>query len=311
VASHDVGTMITIALASPSGEGVLPGVLLASLAAVLFALGSVLQHAAAAASAADGGLHVRVMVRRPTWVAGQLCTLAGSGLQVAALAMAPVSVVQPLLATGLVVALGVRSILTRRPPTATELLGACLTGGGLVAFLLAAQPVPGAPEELPGKLSVLASVVVAVTVVVLATCVRRSLAGAIACGISGGLAAGVAAVLISSALKIMSQQGVHAAVTGPELWGAVITAVAAQIGAQQAYARGALTWSLPALTLCDPLAAVPSARYLLGERLTPGHVEIWLPAAVVAAVGVAVLARSGPETSPARGTDRPPGSRPA
>ena len=45
---------------------------------------------------------------------------------------------------------------------------------------------------------------------------------------------------------------------------------------------GALAWSLPALILLDPLAAIPAARLLLGEHLEPGHAAIWLPAAVVA-----------------------------
>jgi hypothetical protein len=91
---------------------------------------------------------------------------------------------------------------------------------------------------------------------------------------------------------MLSEQGLLAALAGPELWGAIIMAVTAQIGAQQAFSRGALTWSLPALTVCDPLAAVPVARYLLGERLEPGHAAVWLPAGVVAAVGIVFLARS-------------------
>ena len=74
--------------------------------------------------------------------------------------------------------------------------------------------------------------------------------------------------------------------------------------AQQAYARGSLAWSLPALILLDPLAAVPAAWLLLGERLEPGQVHIWLPAAIVAAVGVVVLARTGER--PGRAVTRAP-----
>ena len=65
------------------------------------------------------------------------------------------------------------------------------------------------------------------------------------------------------------------------------------LAGQQAYARGALPWSLPALILLDPLAAVPAAGLLLGEHLEHGSVAIWLPAAIVAAIGVVVLARTG------------------
>jgi hypothetical protein len=37
---------------------------------------------------------------------------------------------------------------------------------------------------------------------------------------------------------------------------------------------------------------VPVALWLLGERLEPGHAGLWGPAALVAAVGVVLLARS-------------------
>jgi hypothetical protein len=50
---------------------------------------------------------------------------------------------------------------------------------------------------------------------------------------------------------------------------------------------------MPALVLLDPLAAVPAARLLLGERLEPGHAGVWVPAAVVAAIGVVLLSRTG------------------
>ena len=36
-----------------------------------------------------------------------------------------------------------------------------------------------------------------------------------------------------------------------------------------------------------------AAALLLAEHLAPGSVAIWLPAAVVAAIGVVVLARTG------------------
>lgn len=272
----------------------LPGTVVAALAAVLFALGSVLQHEACEAAAADGGgVRFRVMVRRRTWLVGQLSTVTGSGIQVAALALAPVSIVQPVLSAGLVVALGVRSARTRCWPTRTELFGALLTAGGLAVFLVAARPAPGVPERLPHPAAVLAAVVLGIAVVVAASRTRRGPSASLVCGVTAGVAAGIAAVLIAAALKILSQYGLVAALGSPALWAAVVMAVCAQVGAQQAYSRGALTWSLPALTVFDPLAAVPAARWLLGERLEPGHAGVWVPAGAVAALGIVFLARAG------------------
>jgi hypothetical protein len=277
----------------PHGIGAfLPGTALAMGSAVLFGVGAVLQHHAATATTTGGTLRLRQMLRQPTWVVGQLSTTSGSGLQVAALALAPVAIVQPLLAASLLVALALRIVRERCWPTRAELLGAVLTAGGLAVFLVAARPAPGAPGHLPHPLAVIAAAVLGLAVVALATRLRRGAPGALACGIAAGLAAGIAAVLISSALKVLSDDGPGRMVAGPELWAAIVMAVAAQIGAQQAFSRGAITWSLPALTVLDPLAAIPAARFLLGEHLEPGHAAVWLPAGLVAAVGVVLLARS-------------------
>jgi hypothetical protein len=108
-------------------------------------------------------------------------------------------------------------------------------------------------------------------------------------------------VLISVGIRSLQEGGWMHALAGVAVWGAVVVAVVAILAGQQAYARGSLSWSLPALILLDPLSAVPAARLLLGERLEPGHAAIWLPAAAVAAVGVVVLARTGephPEDEP-------------
>src|SRR4051794_41902708 len=76
------------------------GLLLAVLAAVLFAVGAVLQHEAADLSRTPTGLSLRRLVRRRRWMLGQAATMLGTGTQVAALAVAPVAGVQPMLAGG-------------------------------------------------------------------------------------------------------------------------------------------------------------------------------------------------------------------
>jgi hypothetical protein len=230
---------------------------------------------------------------------GQAATMSGTASQVAALAVAPVAVVQPMLAAGLVVALGLRAIRSKQAPLRLELIGAALTTGGLAVFLLAAQPARVAHEAPPSSWEVLAAVVVSVALVAAATLLGHGAHGALACGAAAGIAAGIGAVLISVGLRSLQEAGLVHAFAGVAVWGAIVVAVVAIVGGQQAYARGSLAWSLPALILLDPLAAVPAARLLLGERLEPGHAAVWLPAAVVAAVGVVVLARTGERVRPA------------
>ncbi|NIH80286.1 DMT family transporter [Amycolatopsis viridis] len=282
------------------------GTVLAVIAAVLFAVGSVLQHESLSGRDVD----LRALVRRPMWLGGQAATASGSLVQVAALAFAPVSIVQPLLAGAMVIALAVRAVWDRCLPGRGEVLGAVCTVGGLTAFLLTARPAQGRPDHLPNPVVVLGVVAGVLVLVGLAARTRRGAApAAVVCGVCAGIAAGCAAVLISSAFKEAGRSG-HALTDGA-FWflvaAAIVVAVVAQIGSQQAYSRGALAWSLPALTVLDPLAAIPAARLLLGERLEPGHAAAWGPAALVAVVGVVLLARTGetcrrpflrPRTSP-------------
>jgi drug/metabolite transporter (DMT)-like permease len=269
------------------------GLLLAALAAVLFAVGAVLQHEAAERSKTPTGLSLRLMVKRRRWMLGQGATFCGTGTQVAALAVAPVAVVQPMLSVGLVVALGLRAIRTRQAPLRLELFGAALTTGGLAVFLVAAQPAKGIHTAPPSSVEVIAAVVVSVLLVAGATLFGHGAHGALACGTAAGIAAGIGAVLISVGVRSLQEGGWVHAFAGVAVWGAILVAVVAIVGGQQAYARGSLAWSLPALILMDPLAAVPAARWLLGERLEPGHAAVWVPAAIVAAIGVVLLARTG------------------
>jgi len=269
------------------------GLLFAVLAAVLFAVGAVLQHEAAELSTSGGALSLRRLVKRRRWMLGQTATVLGTGGQVAALAVAPVAVVQPVLAVALVVGLGLRAVRTRQAPLRLELLGAALTTGGLGVFLVAAQPAGGAHHAAPSSLQVLFAVAISLSLVLAATLLGHGAHGAVACGCSAGIAAGIAAVLISVGARGLQEDGWAKTLAGLTVWGAIVVALVAIVAGQQAYARGALAWSLPALILLDPLAAVPAAGLLLGEQLEPGAVAVWLPAAIVAAIGVVVLASTG------------------
>jgi drug/metabolite transporter (DMT)-like permease len=281
------------ALAEDRTGNPLLGLGLAALAAVLFAVGAVLQHEAAELSTTDRRLRLRRLVKRRRWMLGQTATVLGTGTQVAALAVAPVAVVQPVLAVTLVFGLGLRAVRSRQVPLRLELVGVALTTGGLAVFLTAAQPAAAAHQPPPPSLAVVVAVGGSIALVAAATLLGHGPHGALACGSAAGIAAGIAAVLISVGIRSLQEGGWARALAGVAMWGAVVVAVVAILAGQQAYARGALAWSLPALILLDPLAAVPAARLLLGERLEPGHAAIWLPAAVVAAVGVVVLARTG------------------
>ena len=268
------------------------GISLAAASAVLFAIGAVVQQEVTADTTTGGKLHLSRLLTRPAWLAGQVATLVAVGLQVAALGLAPVSAVQPLLAGGLVVALAIRSVRDRHFPSLSDQLGAFLAAGGLAVFLIAARPADVSKDTIPGTLAVLVTAAVAIALIAATIWLKQGAKGALAAGVAAGIAMGIAAVLISAALNTFKHHGLVAALRSPALWTALVVALGAEYACQQAFSKGALAWSLPALTVADPIAAVPVALVLLGERLEPGHAAEWVPAAIAAAVGVVLLARS-------------------
>ena len=160
---------------------------------------------------------------------------------------------------------------------------------------LASQILASAPPSSSSPVSLL-------TRLPRTTRLPRGPAGSVLAALVAGVALGVAAVLVSAALDVLQRHGVLAALTAGATWAAVATAVAAQYASQQAFARGNLAVSLPTLTVVDPLAAVPIAGALLGERLAPGHAGVWAPAALLAAVGVVLLGQDRHPPSAGRAT---------
>ena len=195
------------------------------LAAVLFAVGAVLQHEAAELSTTARGLSLRRLIKRRRWMLGQSATVLGTGTQVVALAVAPVAVVQPILAVTLVIEPrpSVRCA-TGTAPLRLELVGAALTTGGLAVFLLAAKPESSAGHGPPSSLQVLFAVALSLSLVLAATLLGHGAHGALACGGVAGIAAGIAAVLISVGVRSLQENGWAKALAGITVWGAILVA---------------------------------------------------------------------------------------
>src|ERR1700754_1328444 len=114
--------------------------------AFCFGLTGALQHAAARRVAARPALHPSLLLdlgRQPVWLFSLLANVGGSALQLVALATGPLVLVEPLLVTGLLFAVLIRSYMARRPPRASVLIGASMCGAGLATFLVVARPTGG------------------------------------------------------------------------------------------------------------------------------------------------------------------------
>ena len=119
-------------------------VLLALASAALFALGSALQHrSAGSASSSSKRRMAATLLRRPGWLLGAALCATAFGLHAAALARGDLTVVQPVILTGIVFAVFARAAIEGRRPGRREMLRAVVTWAGLVlviALLITGEP---------------------------------------------------------------------------------------------------------------------------------------------------------------------------
>ena len=116
---------------------------LAILAAILFALGTVLQQKGTMATGDDDTRFLLHILRRPVWLAGAGLQASGWVVQAMALDRASLVVVQSLTALSLVLALPLGVALTGQHIGRRELAGAIFTMLGIVFFISAGQPQGG------------------------------------------------------------------------------------------------------------------------------------------------------------------------
>jgi hypothetical protein len=273
---------------------------LALLSALAFATATVVQHRAVSGAHVSPGprrgarlvLHI---LSHPRWLAGQVAGGAGFALHALALRAGPVVLVQPLLSSGLVLALVLRALIERRdpdarPPSRGEWLAAATICIGLTVFLLTARPGPGRPEGRPGVL-----LAAALGTGLLAAGAwwwsRRPRAPhrSLALGVAAGVGFGVTGVLLKQ-------------VVATPIWdwwrnwplaALLVVGAVSMPTAQAAYRAGALTESLPAMTALEPLVAVGLASAAFGESLAPGRAAHagQLCGLLLLVVGVVSLAR--------------------
>jgi drug/metabolite transporter (DMT)-like permease len=174
------------------------GPTLAVVAAVFFALGTVLQQKGTLSTeAAEGDPRFLVQIlRRPVWLAGAVLMAAGWVLQATALDRASLVVVQSLTALSLVIALPLGVLLTGQHIGRRELAGAVLTMLGIIFFIAAGQPQGGTTH--PSATSWwIACVTIGVLVVVLVAVGARfsGAARALTFGAAAGLGFGLQAAV--------------------------------------------------------------------------------------------------------------------
>jgi drug/metabolite transporter (DMT)-like permease len=292
---------------------VLIATLAALSAAALFAVATALQHRSAGlVTEADGGgpaglagFVVRTL-RHPLWILGTVADLAGLLLHALALRDGPLTLVQPLLVTGVVFALPLRRLLEHRRPKPEELGWAAVLAAGLVLFLTLSSPTGNAghsPDPIPAAISIAA---VGLGVAATVAFGRRSVGStaALMFATAAGLMFAATAALLKEVM-ILLDQGVGTVLTTWPLYALVVVGAGGLLCNQLAYQAGPLRWSLPVITTVDPIASLVVGVAVFDEPFRNGPLYLAGEALGLVLIVAAAVALTRTSTRPAGGEGQP------
>jgi drug/metabolite transporter (DMT)-like permease len=271
---------------------------LAMSSALTFAVSTSVQHQAAegAPASARGALGlVAYLLRRPTWLIGQVLAVVGFAMHAAALHFGPIALVQPIVISGIVFAVPVRSAISRRLPSRREVQAVTLTAIGLAVFLVASDPTAGATAGLgaaPLTLTLL-GVAVASGAALSARLNLEPRHRAFFLGVASGILFGLVAGLLKLTLQELADGGVGRMMTVWPTWALIVVGAGGVLGNQVAYRAARLSASMPVLNIVDGLVALGFGYIVFSEipRHSPLYLAVQILALVCVGAGLWLLAR--------------------
>jgi drug/metabolite transporter (DMT)-like permease len=290
---------------------------LALVSAVCFALSAALQqrgqfHLARAGAAVEGIAGLLRLIAVPVWLLGTLVLFAGYGTQGAALDRGKLVVVQPLLVTTIVWALPLGYLLTNQQVVRRQVLGAAVVVVGLAMFVLVGDPDAG-DDNASASAFVLAAAVVGVIVALLLLWLRVQESPAVRAavlGVCAGLFYGLSASFAKPVINDL-HVSIGEAAGDWETWALLGFGFIAFVVQQLSLATGQLAPAMAAVSVANPAVSVILGIVLFAERLTrPGWHVIVAIAALIAALGGAVLITLANRETPMPGAEDEPASPP-
>jgi hypothetical protein len=273
--------------------GTVTGLVLALASAVVINLAYLREHEAAVGLPLLSLRHplhsARLLLSDRPWLLGFAMESGGFLLYVAALALAPLSLVQSIAAGGIGVLAFASARMARRRLTRVELAGVLLSVLGLAA--LAVSLVGGKATEGGGELGpiLLWLGVTAAVAIVLVIVGRRHWGAAVANGVAGGLFFSIGDI----STKVTTQGGARAGFVVLLLIGYAAGTALLQVG----YQAGAALTVAGLATLVTNALPIAAGTVILDEPL-PGGVlgAIRLAAFIAVVTGAVLLARQQPRT---------------
>jgi drug/metabolite transporter (DMT)-like permease len=284
--------------------------LIALCAALASAIGDVIRQRSAQEITDKKVGHLelfRMSLRDKRWWMGGVAAIVNYSLQAGALAWGSVVLVTALQVSALLFALPIYARLTSYRVTRWEWIWAVVLAGALAVVIIVGDPASGHQRA-----SLSTWIVVALVMgpaLVLCVLAARAWSGrpvaAVLLAVVAGSSLALFAVLTKGVVEVL-ENGFGAVLRSPEFYPWLLVALAGMIFQQSAFRAGALTASLPTMTVAKPVVAGALGVTLLGEMFnaTTGP-EVFVLVAAVALVIIATvgLAR-GEAASVAAGTGR-------
>lgn len=243
---------------------------LALVAALLFALATVLQQQVASSmserEAAGAGFLLR-LARRPRWLVGIAADALGFACQAAALAAGRLVVVQPLLSTALVFSLPLGAKLSGRKVNRRQMVAALAVTAGLGAFLVLADPSGGRDDAT--ALGWIVSFGVAALLTALLVVVARGRPPTVRAALLGSAAGalfGLSAALTKSTVELLDD-GVLAVLGDWHVYGLVVVGYASMTVAQGSLQAGALAPAVATQMSLNPVASLLLGTLAFEEQI--------------------------------------------
>jgi len=237
------------------------------------------------------------LLRDRRWWLGSVVAAAGFALQAAALGLGSVLLVQAVLVTSLLFALPISARQSRRRVTGWEWMWAALLAGAVIVIVTIGNPTAGQSRASLETWIWVAAVLGPLMALCLAGAKLWSgPISAVLLAVVSGTLWGLFAVLTKAVvgrLDVTSLDGLMELLHTPELYAWALVAVGGTMMQQASFGAGALTASLPAMTVTEPMIAGTLGVVALGETLRPGAAG-WFTivmAVTVMVVATAALAR--------------------
>ena len=274
-------------------------VFLSVAAALAFAASTSLKHVSAGhvpdaqdLSPSALGRFVRATVSHRLWLVGIACDVVGLGLQVSALHLGALSVVQPLLLSSMLFALVIRGRFEHHRVSRRQGVWAVVLTGALGGFVALAATSAAAVGEVADRIpAAIAGVIGAVLVTVCVYLGRRQPRGGRTAAILGtglGIVYAATAALIKAVTDIAGRHLLDL-FTSWQFYTVILVGAGGLLLSQLTFQAGPLTASLPATATVDPLLSIVIGVIVYDERIRQGVGSNLLLIVLLGVLGIAVV----------------------